>query len=121
MNRGSLTMIERQEIESEVIQVLAEMLHREAGTIRPQSSLMDDLEMDSFTAIEMLFELLKQSLDRCDDVMISGFGKFSVREKHQRRGRNPQTVESMALPPRTVVTFHYSTVLKEKVNAGDTA
>lgn len=50
-------MIERQEIESQVIQVLAEMLHREASAIRPESSLMDDLEMDSFTAIEMLFQL----------------------------------------------------------------
>jgi hypothetical protein len=57
-----------------------------------------------------------QSLQESADVLISGFGKFSVREKQQRRGRNPQTGESMALPPRRVVTFHYSAVLKEMIN-----
>ena len=71
---------------------------------------------ESAQIIETIFDLIKQSLEQGDDVLISGFGKFSVREKHQRTGRNPQTGESMALPPHTVVTFHYSTVLKEKVN-----
>ena len=66
--------------------------------------------------VENLFELIKQSLEQGDDVLISGFGKFSVHAKHQRRGRNPQTGESMELPSRRVVTFHYSGVLKEKVN-----
>jgi integration host factor subunit alpha len=73
---------------------------------------------ESAQIIETIFELIKQSLEQGEDVMISGFGKFSVREKHQRRGRNPQTGESMALPPRTVVTFHYSGILKEKINGG---
>ena len=76
---------------------------------------------ESAQIIETLFELIKQSLEKGDDVLISGFGKFSVREKHQRTGRNPQTGEPMALPSRTVVTFHYSTVLKEKVNGGGRA
>ncbi len=76
---------------------------------------------ESAQIIETLFELLKESLEKGEDVMISGFRKFSVREKHQRTGRNPQTGEPMALPPRTVVTFHYSTVLKEKVNGGGEA
>jgi integration host factor subunit alpha len=71
---------------------------------------------ESAQIIETLFELIKQSLERGEDVLISGFGKFSVKEKYQRRGRNPQTGESMALPPRKVVTFHYSVRLKEKVN-----
>ena len=44
---------------------------------------------ESAQVIETLFELIKQSLERGDDVPISGFGKFSVREKHQRMGRNP--------------------------------
>jgi integration host factor subunit alpha len=73
---------------------------------------------ESAQIIETLFELMKQALEGGDDVLISGFGKFSVKEKHQRMGRNPQTGEPMALSPRTVVTFHYSTVLKEKVNGG---
>jgi integration host factor subunit alpha len=71
---------------------------------------------ESAQIIETLFELIKQSLEQGDDVLISGFGKLCVREKHQRRGRNPQTGESMPLPPRTVVTFKCSGVLKEKIN-----
>jgi integration host factor subunit alpha len=71
---------------------------------------------ESAQIIETLFELIKQSLQDGDDVLISGFGKFSVHAKHQRRGRNPQTGDSMELPPRRVVTFHYSGVLKEKIN-----
>jgi integration host factor subunit alpha len=71
---------------------------------------------ESAQIIETLFELIKQSLEHGEDVLISGFGKFSVHAKHQRRGRNPQTGEAMALPPRRVVTFHYSGVLREKVN-----
>ncbi len=71
---------------------------------------------ESAQIIETLFELIKQSLQDGDDVMISGFGKFSVKEKQQRRGRNPQTGEPMTLNPRRVVTFHYSGILKEKIN-----
>lgn len=62
---------------------------------------------------------MKQSLERGEDVLISGFGRFCVRRKHQRTGRNPQTGESMPLPSRTVVTFKCSGVLKEKINRED--
>ena len=71
---------------------------------------------ESAQIIETLFELIKQSLQNGEDMMISGFGKFCVREKHQRRGRNPQSGEPMTVSPRRVVTFHYSVGLKEKVN-----
>ncbi len=71
---------------------------------------------ESAHIIETLFELMKQSLEEGEDVLISGFGKFLVREKHQRRGRNPQTGEPMALPGRRVVTFKCSGVLREKIN-----
>lgn len=70
----------------------------------------------SAQVIETLFELIKQSLKRGDDVLISGFGKFSVREKHQRMGRNPQSGEPVMLSPRTVVTLKCSDLLKEKIN-----
>jgi integration host factor subunit alpha len=76
---------------------------------------------ESAQIIETIFELIKQSLEKGDDVLISGFGKFSVREKHQRTGRNPQTGEPMALPARKVVTFKCSGILKEKVNGGGRA
>ena len=71
---------------------------------------------ESAQIIETLFELIKQSLEKGDDVLISGFGKFSVRQKHQRMGRNPQTGDSMALPPHTVVTFKCSGIFKERIN-----
>ena len=71
---------------------------------------------ESAQIIETLFELMKESLERGDDVLISGFGKFCVRAKHQRRGRNPQTGEPVMLDSRKVVTFKCSVILKEKVN-----
>ena len=71
---------------------------------------------ESVKIIENLFELMKESLEKGDDVLISGFGKFCVREKNQRRGRNPQSGEQITLPSRKVVTFKCSGVLREKVN-----
>ena len=73
---------------------------------------------ESAQIIETLFELLKQSLEEGDDVLISGFGKFSVQEKNQRRGRNPQSGEPITLPPRKVVSFKCSGKLREKINRG---
>jgi integration host factor subunit alpha len=71
---------------------------------------------ESTRIIETLFELMKQTLENGEDVLISGFGKFSVHEKHGRRGRNPQTGEPIMLDPRKVVTFKCSGVLREKIN-----
>ena len=73
---------------------------------------------ESAQIIETLFELLRQSLEEGDDVLISGFGKFCVREKSRRRGRNPQSGEPIMLPPRKVVTFKCSGVLRDKINRG---
>lgn len=69
--------------------------------------------------VETLFELMKQSLESGEDVLISGFGKFSVKQKSQRRGRNPQTGEPMQLDPRKVITFKCSGVLREAINDGE--
>jgi integration host factor subunit alpha len=74
---------------------------------------------ESAQIIETLFELMKQSLEQGEDVLISGFGKFSVKKKQQRMGRNPQTGDPVMLPPRKVVTFKYSGILKEKINRED--
>lgn len=62
---------------------------------------------ESAQVIDTLFELMKQALQKGEDVLISGFGKFYVKDKHERRGRNPRTGEAM-LPPRRVVTFKCS-------------
>ena len=71
---------------------------------------------ESAHIIETLFEIIKQNLEAGEDVLISGFGKFSVKEKNQRRGRNPQTGDPIMLAPRNVVTFKCSGVLREKIN-----
>ena len=66
--------------------------------------------------IEILLELIKQSLDSGEDVMISGFGKFCVKNKKQQTVRNPATGKDLILAPRKVVTFKWSGKLKEKLN-----
>ena len=70
----------------------------------------------SAQVIDTLFELMKQSLQNGEDVLISGFGKFEVKEKLARRGRNPQTGEQIPLAPRKVVTFKCSGVLRAAMN-----
>jgi len=71
---------------------------------------------ESATTVEALLEIIKRTLENGEDVLISGFGKFQVKEKEQRQGRNPATGEDMMLPPRRVVTFNHSRKLKEKIN-----
>ena len=66
--------------------------------------------------VETLLELIKSKLVSGEDVLVSGFGKFCVREKRERRGRNPATGESMMLAPRRVVTFKWSGRLRDKIN-----
>ena len=66
--------------------------------------------------IETLLELIKSRLTSGEDILISGFGKFSVKEKRERRGRNPQTDEFMMLRPRRVVMFKCSGQLRDRIN-----
>ena len=70
----------------------------------------------SFDTVEKLLEIIKQTLESGEDVLISGFGKFCVKEKSERRGRNPSTGKDLMLEPRKVVTFRYSRNLKKKIN-----
>lgn len=66
--------------------------------------------------LEATIELIKKSLENGDDVLISGFGKFCVRSKKERIGRNPATSEPLLLKPRHVVTFKCSGTLRAKLN-----
>ena len=70
----------------------------------------------SFNTVENLLEIIKRTLESGEDVMISGFGKFCVKEKKQRKGRNPATGKDMMLEPRKVVTFRCSRQLRYKIN-----
>jgi integration host factor subunit alpha len=70
----------------------------------------------SSTLIESLLEIIKKTLENGQDVLISGFGKFCVKQKNSRKGRNPQTEENLTLEARRVVTFRCSKALKDKIN-----
>jgi len=66
--------------------------------------------------VETLLEIIKRTLSSGEDVLVSGFGKFCVKEKRERKGRNPATGEDLMLEPRKVVTFRCSGKLRETVN-----
>ena len=66
--------------------------------------------------IESLLEVSKKTLESGEDVLISGFGKFYVNDKNERRGRNPATGEDLMLGSRRVVRFNCSGVLRDRIN-----
>ena len=66
--------------------------------------------------VESILDIIKNTLASGEDVLVSGFGKFSVREKKERKGRNPATGEDMMLAPRKVVTFKCSGHLRDMIN-----
>jgi integration host factor subunit alpha len=70
----------------------------------------------SIETVETVLELIKRSLEFGEDVLISGFGKFCVKNKKKRRGRNPATGKDLIIAPKKVVTFKWSGKLKEKLN-----
>ena len=69
-----------------------------------------------FGLVGSIFEIMKATLGSGEDILISGFGKFCVKDKNERRGRNPSTGEDMMLEARRVVTFKCSLPLKQKLN-----
>jgi len=83
------------------------------------NKIYDEVGLSKATSkkvVEALIELIKESLERGENVLISGFGKFVVREKRPRRGRNPQTGETITISERRVITFRPSKILKDEIN-----
>lgn len=78
--------------------------------IHEQTGVPLNVSKDIF---ESLLDIIKKSLENGEDVLISGFGKFSVKEKDARKGRNPQTGEALMIEPRRVVTFTGSRKLRD--------
>ncbi len=70
----------------------------------------------SIEVVESLLEIIKKTLEIGEDILISGFGKFCIKDKKKRTGRNPQTGEDMTLESRRVVTFRCSRTLKDRIN-----
>jgi integration host factor subunit alpha len=73
---------------------------------------------ESRQVVERLLKIMKETLSQGEDLLITGFGKFSVRQKKARRGRNPQTKEGLILSARKVVVFKTSGVLRKRINEG---
>jgi integration host factor subunit alpha len=73
----------------------------------------------SVDIVESLLEIIKNTLEHEEDVLISGFGKFCVKEKNKRRGRNPATGSDLILRERKVVTFKCSGKLRNRINRSD--
>ena len=71
---------------------------------------------ESIETVETVLELIKRSLESGEDVLISGFGKFSVKQIAKRKARNPATGEDMVMAPRRVVTFKCSGKLKDRIS-----
>jgi len=75
------------------------------------------LKKQSIETFETLLEIVKQTLESGEHILISGFGKLYVKHKKKRKGRNPATGEDMMITPRKVVIFRCSSQLKDRINA----
>jgi len=80
-------------------------------------SQTDFTKTRSLEIVETLLEVIKSTLASGEDVMVSGFGKFSVKEKNERKGRNPATGDDMMLELRKVVTFKCSGKMRDRINS----
>jgi len=85
---------------------IVESIHNETGLPKNKSTEI----------LETFVEIMKKTLASGEDVMISNFGKFCVKEKAERKGRNPATGDDLMLDPRKVVTFTCSGKLRDRVN-----
>ena len=85
---------------------IVESIHNQIGFTKNRSSEI----------VETFLEIIKSTLESGEDVLFSGFGKFCVNEKRERKGRNPATGDAMMLAPRKVVTFKYSGKLRGRIN-----
>ena len=86
---------------------LCEAVYRKAGLSRAESAAL----------VELVLKEITDCLERGETVRLSGFGKFILRQKRQRIGRNPKTGEAVPISPRRVMVFKPSTTLKNNINA----
>lgn len=87
---------------------LSEAVYKEVGLSRSESAAL----------VESFLSEISKCLERGETVKLSSFGSFIVRQKNERIGRNPKTGEEVPIPPRKVLVFKPSNVLKDKINAG---
>ncbi|HKJ30186.1 MAG TPA: integration host factor subunit alpha [Balneolales bacterium] len=85
---------------------IVESIHNETGLPKNKSTEI----------VESLLEIIKKALASGEDIMISNFGRFCVKEKAERKGRNPATGDDLMLEPRKVVTFKCSGKLRDRID-----
>jgi len=85
---------------------IVESIYNHCGCSKTQSNAL----------LESILETIKMTLVSGEDVLISRFGKFCVKEKKERRGRNPQTGDKLMIGARRIITFRCSIVLRDKIN-----
>lgn len=85
---------------------IADTIHQELGFPKNRAAEI----------LELLLELMKNKLENGEDVLVSGFGKFCIKVKKERRGRNPATGGNMLLSGRRVISFRCSHLLRKKLN-----
>jgi len=88
---------------------IARIVHDRVGLTKKESAQI----------VESVLDVIRDSLEQGENVKLSGFGHFIVRQKHARRGRNPKTGTDITIAPRSVVTFRASPLLKDKLGSGD--
>lgn len=88
---------------------IARIVHERVGLTKKESAQI----------VESVLDVVRDALEQGENVKLSGFGHFMVRQKHARRGRNPKTGTDITIAPRSVVTFRASPLLKDKLNGGD--
>lgn len=87
---------------------IAEKIHQGTGLSKKESAEM----------MEAVFSLMKSTLENGEKLKITGFGNFEVKQKADRRGRNPQTGETIIITSRKILSFKPSTILKANINNG---
>lgn len=107
----------------ELNEKIKEIYQRKLGGTLTKAKLAEALierrlasRRDALRLVDTVFTLIKDSLRRGEDVLLSGFGKFRVRAKTARPGRNPKTGEQVVIRAHKTVTFQYSSRLREKIN-----
>ena len=104
-----------------------EKVHLKTQKKERQQFLFPELDYDIFSKkrsgqlVDSLFEIIKQTLEKGEHVLITGFGKFQVKFKWARKGRNPKTGEQLILNSRRIVTFKCSSRLKDRMNRREDA
>ena len=79
----------------------------------------DKNRADVKSIVEKLLDIMKQAIKKDDALLVSGFGKFEAYDKNARKGRNPQTDETITLPPRKVVVFRLSRKFRTELNGAE--